>query len=95
VTSPDDPDADIDAILAGWRQGDCVLGEHWFLHRADPQRPLTPQSKEGCDPETGNTEGEVPGFAVLTQTCDLVRRCAERPYVEIAPLVALNGTPSG
>ncbi len=95
MTSPDDPDADIDAILAGWRQGDCVLGEHWFLHRADPQRPLTPQSKEGCDPETGNTEGEVPGFAVLTQTCDLVRRCAERPYVEIAPLVALNGTPSG
>ena len=27
---------------------------------------------------------------VLTQTCDLVRSCAERPFVEVAPLVAVD-----
>lgn len=83
MASPDYA-VDIDATLASWRQGDCVLGGHWFLGRADPARPLTDQSRERCDPETGNYEGEVPGFAVLTQTCDLVRRCDQRPFVEVA-----------
>ena len=32
-------------------------------------------------------ETAVRGFAVLTQTCDLVRRCARRPFVEVSPLV--------
>jgi len=90
VASPDHPHADIDRRLEEWRQGDCVRGEHWFLSRAAPDRPLTTQSQEGCDPETGNTEGEVPGFVVLTQTCDLVRSCVNRPYVEIAPLDVLS-----
>lgn len=40
--------------------------------------------------ETGNAEVQAPGFAVLTQTCDLVRRCDERPFVEIAPLLQLS-----
>ncbi len=90
MTRPDPSNEDIDAALASWRQGDCVLGEHWFLGRADPARPLTNQSRESCDPETGNYEGEVPGFAVLTQTCDLVRRCDQRPFVEVAPLTQLD-----
>lgn len=90
MANPDHAAADIDALLASWRQGDCVLGGHWFLFRADPERPLTPPSAEACDADTGNAEGDVPGFAVLTQTCDLVRRCDERPYVEIAPLLRLS-----
>lgn len=90
MATPDHPDADVDARLATWRQGDCVLGEQWFLYRADPARPLTQASREGRDPDTGNTEEEVPGFAVVTQTCDLVRRCDDRPYVELAPLVVLS-----
>ncbi len=90
MASPEHTDADIDAALASWRQGDCVLGEHWFLGRADPNRPLTEPSRESCDPDTGAYEGEVPGFAVLTQTCDLVRRCDRRPFVELAPLAKLD-----
>jgi hypothetical protein len=90
VASPEHADADIDAALASWRQGDCVLGVHWFLGRAAPACPLTDQSRDGCDAETGNYEGEVPGFAVLSQTCDLVRRCDQRPFVEVAPLIHLD-----
>ncbi len=90
MASPDHGSADIDQALASWRQGDSVLGQHWFLGRADPSRPITDQSREDCDPETGNYESEVPGFSVLTQTCDLVRRCDHRPFVEIAPLTHLD-----
>lgn len=86
----DRPLDDIDAALACWRQGDLALGEQWLLTRADPARPLTPESRSMCEKETGNTEVEVPGLAVLTQTCDLVRRWTERPYVEVAPLVTLE-----
>uniref|UniRef100_UPI00286C0169 hypothetical protein n=1 Tax=Chamaesiphon sp. OTE_20_metabat_361 TaxID=2964689 RepID=UPI00286C0169 len=35
---------------------------------------------------------QVRGFVVVTQTCDLVRSCAERAFVEISPLVAVNST---
>jgi len=62
----------------------------WFLFRAAVEAPLTEASHEGVDPETGNTEERVPGFADLTRTCDLVRSCAERPFVEIAPLAAVS-----
>ncbi len=34
---------------------------------------------------------EVEGVVMLTQTCDIVRSCIDRPYVEIAPLVKLGG----
>jgi hypothetical protein len=27
--------ASVDGALASWRQGYCVLGEHWFAHRLD------------------------------------------------------------
>ena len=89
MANPEHADADIDDALACWRQGDCVVGEHWFLYRAAPGRPLTAQSKEACDPDTGNVEVDAPGFAVLTQTCDLARRCDDRPFVEVAPLYEL------
>jgi len=40
------------------------------------------------DPEAVTTE--VPGLVVLTQTCDIVRSCATRPWVEVAPLVEVG-----
>lgn len=27
---------------------------------------------------------------MVTQTCDIVRSCAERPFIEVAPLVEVN-----
>jgi len=42
----------------------------------------------GVDPSAITTE--VLGLVVVTQTCDLVRSCVERPFVEVAPLVELS-----
>jgi hypothetical protein len=85
-------DDSVDSALSLWRQGDCVLGEHWFVHRFAPDRPLAGAARElanqGVDVDLA--ESLVAGLVVLTQTCDVVRRCAERPYVEVAPLVEIE-----
>ena len=83
---------DIDATLEQWSQGDCTVGDYWFITRFDPQRPLTPAAADvvEVDPNADLTESSVSGFVVVTQTCDLVRSCAERPFVEVAPLVAVD-----
>ena len=61
----------VDAVLADWRQGDCVVQESWFVHRIDPERPLTLAS-EGAEGEL--VEMAVRGFVVVSQTCDIVLR---------------------
>lgn len=80
----------IDTALSEWCQGDCVLGEHWFVYRFNPQRPLTSDSADVAQEETDLAESEVKGFAVVTQTCDIVRTCNKRPFVEIVPLVEVD-----
>ncbi|WP_228016105.1 hypothetical protein [Synechocystis salina] len=83
----------IDTALSEWRQGDCVLGEHWFIYRFNPQRPLTSDSADVAQEEQEEidlAESEVKGFAVVTQTCDIVRTCNKRPFVEIVPLVDVD-----
>ncbi len=80
----------IDTTLLEWYQGDCVLGEHWFIYRFNPQRPLTSDSADVAKEETDLAESEVKGFAIVTQTCDIVRSCNERPFVEIVPLVEVD-----
>lgn len=70
----------IDQALAKWRQGDCVLGEAWFVHRT------TPPSEDGADLH----ETAVAGMVIVTQSCDVVRAFDKRPFVEISPLVELS-----
>ncbi len=41
----------VDRQLSAWRQGGCVIGEHWFLFRTDAERPLT------ADAAAAATEG--------------------------------------
>jgi hypothetical protein len=84
--------AQIDSCLASWRQGDVVLdGNIPFVHLADLASPTTAGAEE-LVAEQG-TDGlalvsmDVLGFVVVTQTCDLVRTCLERPYLEICPLI--------
>ena len=68
------------------------------MHLVDLSRPQSPASPGVTAEGNGGTQTagitpvleEVAGFAVLTQTCDVVRRCLERPYVEVAPLVKLD-----
>lgn len=80
--------------LRVWRQGDCILGEHWFVHRFAPALPLTEQAaKVVTDAGAAGVdlaESEVLGLMVTSQSCDVVRSCAERPFVEVCPLVELE-----
>jgi hypothetical protein len=65
----------IDEALQEWRQGDCVLGEQWFAFRIAPDAPLTDDAVAAAAEGADNAESEVFGFAVVTQTCDIVRGC--------------------
>jgi hypothetical protein len=78
---------DIDKALQHWRQGDCVIDKLQFVHRHDPDLPLTAKADTGSN-ELISTA--VHGFAVVTQTCDIVRACTDRPFIEIAPLVKIE-----
>lgn len=83
----------IDATLSEWSQGDCTIGDDcWFVTRFDPQRPLTSEAQNiaTAEAEADLAESSVSGFVVVTQTCDLVRSCADRPFLEISPLVQVN-----
>ncbi len=80
----------VDEQLSAWRQGDCVIGEHWFLFRTNGEGPLTAEAAVAVTDGADNVEAAVRGFAVLTQTCDLVRGCVDRPFVEVSPLVEVD-----
>lgn len=82
--------ASVDAALLTWRQGDCVVGEQWFVFRTDLERPLTSDGAAAAAEGIDTAESEVFGFMVLTQTCDLVRKSSERPFVEVCPLVEVD-----
>src|SRR5512144_1175062 len=86
-----------DAIIA-WRQGDVALDAGLvFCHLADLSFPHSRASivtaKEyrsaGTEIECGPTPlfDEVEGLVMLSQTCDIVRNCQERPFLEVAPLI--------
>ncbi|TAK53568.1 MAG: hypothetical protein EPO25_10325 [Gammaproteobacteria bacterium] len=76
--------------LTHWRQGDCVLGEQWFVFRMAPDAPLTEEAVTAAANGVESAEGAVSGFAVLSQTCDIVRNCGERPFIEVCPLVEVD-----
>lgn len=80
----------IDLALANWRQGDLTLGERWFIHAADPQYALTAQADQAQAPGLTTITSEVEGLVVLTQTCDILRNCVTRPFVEVCPLVIVD-----
>ena len=92
---------DIDAALQFWRQGDVTLDAGLeFLHLADLSVPLSPASQHVATSiiETGGALSaglhalldEVPGLVMLSQTCDIVRSCGHRPFVEAAPLALME-----
>lgn len=96
-----DEDAEkINAALQHWSQGDVVLdSDVEFLHLADLSRPLSPASNQVADspadigeiqPGAAPILDQVAGLVMLTQTCDVVRDCRKRPFVEVAPLVQVT-----
>lgn len=86
-----DPRAEaVDRVVSAWRQGDCVLGEHWFAHRVDTAFSTTEVGRAASGGEADLVEDRVAGLIVVTQTCDVVRTCKERPYLEVCPVVEVN-----
>lgn len=88
MTVPDS--LSMDDRIRDWRQGDCALGPWWFAFRVNPALPLTEAARQAADDGVDLAESEVEGFAVLTQTCDIVRSAADRPFLEVAPLVRVE-----
>jgi hypothetical protein len=91
-----DPEADrisaVDKALSDWRQGDCVLGEHWFVHRVDPSVGLTDAARAAAEAGTDLAETAEVGLVVVTQTLDeddfhTVER-GRRPNSALVPALA-------
>jgi hypothetical protein len=90
---------EITEALQSWRQGDFILGSDLaFVHVARLSKPLTEGAAlladelpevEG-DSDFGTVTTEAPGFILLSQTCDIVRNCEDRPFVELAALVKVS-----
>ena len=92
----------IDQVLQAWRQGDVSLDVGLeFLHFADLSCPHSPASVQVAEElahdreaiEAGSTPvlDAVCGVVMLSQTCDVVRGCRNRPFVEVAPLLEVPG----
>ena len=91
----------INRVLRQWRQGDVTLdGGLEFIYladRANISARQEPNEKRAHSPKTEDemsevvpVSDEIRGAAVLTQTCDVIRDCQTRPFVEVAPLVSLE-----
>lgn len=78
------------AQLQTWRQGDCFVGGFWFITRINPDGVLTDEALPAAADGGDNSETDELGFMVVTQTCDLVRDCSDRPFIEISPLVKID-----
>lgn len=90
---------EINALTGEWLQGDFFVAEDlYFLHLANLACPLTEGAREtatqrveeGEPLEVEGVASSVLGFVVITQTCDLVRDCRARSYVELSPLVEVS-----
>ena len=87
---PDDLAAKrIDAALEAWRQGDVAMDAGVFVHVADGDAPLTDVAAEGA-PGINVIQETTEGVVVLSQTCDIVRGCVRKPFIEVAPLVEVE-----
>ena len=91
---------DINEVVRTWRQGDvCIDTGLESLHLADLSAPHSEASRQAAESarEQDLAAGPVaaistaiPGLVILSQTCDIIRDCNERPFVEVAPLVELS-----
>jgi hypothetical protein len=77
----------INQALTNWAQGDCTLDFRDFFYAADRKTALTPEAAYLEEDELQVVISEIEGCMVVTQTCDIVRSCTQRPFIQVAPLV--------
>lgn len=93
----------IDLLLSVWRQGDVSLGSFDFFHAGDTSKPLTEQCATlgsfwnrifaWSFRRTRRLQPvctKVRGLVLISQTCDIVRFCTERNFLEVAPLFEVD-----
>jgi len=92
-----DDEQEINAAIGNWRQGDVTLdADLEMMHLADLQRPHSSVSEHAATDSAEIPAGPtvvlepVAGLVVLTQTCDIVRDCRDRPFVEVASLISVS-----
>jgi hypothetical protein len=95
----DDDYRRIDSAMSALQQGDFILSPPFnFVHLASCATPLTEVAQQDASTLAHARDDSLiiettdAGFAVLTQTCDIVRSCRHRPFLELAPLVPAGGT---
>lgn len=71
--------------LAEWQQGDFALDCGDFLFR-----DVSELTDEGEDDGGAVFDSEIVGFAVISQTCDVVRKPERVPYVSVCPMVVVD-----
>lgn len=81
---------DVNRALQDWRQGDCTLDKHWFVYQLNPALAITEASLSAAKEGAEIAELEVAGLVIVSQTCDIVRACRDRPYIEVSPLVRVS-----
>lgn len=69
--------------LLEWRQGDYALGVGGFLFAERPEADGAFDARE--------TENDVLGLVVVSQTCDVIRLSPDKPVVAVTPLIRLEG----
>jgi len=79
----------LDEALESWCQGDFIIGSLGFIVRFEPEIPLWPGDRDEVT-DSDVYEEEVEGLVILTQTCDVVRKSRDRPYLEVGPLVRVK-----
>lgn len=80
----------VDDALLHWRQGDCVVGEQWFVRRIDLSVHVPGVPYDASNQDADLEESRVRGFVVVTQTCDIVRTWTRRPFLEVCPLIEVD-----
>jgi hypothetical protein len=95
----DDTDFEaVDAAVGAWQQGDAFLGSVVnFVYVADLSKPLSEpaltEAAEGFEEGSLTSIGSpMVGFVVISQTCDVVFPCRERPFIQIAALQKVDET---
>ena len=78
----------VDEVTAQWRQSDFYLGEFDFIFMVNSECHVA--SSDELEEDDLIYAQETHGFSIVTQTCDIVRNCRMRPYLEVCPLVKVS-----
>lgn len=79
----------VDAASGSWWQGD-VADAKWFAHFQYTADRTADEARSDSPIETSLEP--IDGLVILTQTCDIRRSYAVRPYVHVSPLIFLDGS---